>query len=204
MESRGKVIWDRLWGLMGAHFTSTALHNNAAVAMYAVDSLRQLSLKFLNREELAQYEFQRKFMRPYEEIMKKAVHSTTRELVLRCIEQIVKVCGSSSNSTLRSGWRTVIAVLGVAGGDESEEIAAGAFVTLKGLLFEVLDSAPGDPTRMDEYIVDITQALAMFAGGESRNVALSKEAIDMVVKVGEWIKEEKDGARVLGRSESAP
>ncbi|GMI00582.1 hypothetical protein TrVE_jg2459 [Triparma verrucosa] len=199
MESRGKVIWDRLWGLMGAHFTSTALHNNAAVAMYAVDSLRQLSLKFLNREELAQYEFQRKFMRPYEEIMKKAVHSTTRELVLRCIEQIVKVCGSSSNSTLRSGWRTVIAVLGVAGGDESEEIAAGAFVTLKGLLFEVLDSAPGDPTRMDEYIVDIIRALALFAGGESRNVALSKEAIDMVVKVGEWIKEEKDGARVLGR-----
>jgi brefeldin A-inhibited guanine nucleotide-exchange protein len=49
MDVRGRVAWDQLWGVMSAHFTSTALHSNAAVGMYAVDSLRQLSIKFLQK-----------------------------------------------------------------------------------------------------------------------------------------------------------
>ena len=49
-----------LFDVLGEHFTVTALHSNAAVSMYAVDGLRQLSLKFLEREELAGSEFQRR------------------------------------------------------------------------------------------------------------------------------------------------
>ncbi len=39
--------------------------------MFAVDSLRQLSVKFLERGELPNFRFQKDFMRPFEFIMKK-------------------------------------------------------------------------------------------------------------------------------------
>lgn len=44
---------------------------NEDVAIFAVDSLRQLSMKFLEKGELANFRFQKDFLRPFEHIMKK-------------------------------------------------------------------------------------------------------------------------------------
>lgn len=41
------------------------------MAIFAVDSLRQLSMKFLEKGELANFRFQKDFLRPFEHIMKK-------------------------------------------------------------------------------------------------------------------------------------
>lgn len=45
--------------------------SNEDVAIFAVDSLRQLSMKFLEKGELANFRFQKDFLRPFEHIMKK-------------------------------------------------------------------------------------------------------------------------------------
>jgi len=52
------------------------------VAIFAVDSLRQLSMKFLEKGELANFRFQKDFLRPFEHIMKKNryVHYSGRSL----------------------------------------------------------------------------------------------------------------------------
>lgn len=47
-------------------------HANLAVAMYAVDSLRQLAMKFLERDELANYTFQNDFLRPFVVVMRQS------------------------------------------------------------------------------------------------------------------------------------
>lgn len=44
---------------------------NEDVAIFAVDSLRQLSMKFLEKGELANFRFQKDFLRPFEHIVKK-------------------------------------------------------------------------------------------------------------------------------------
>lgn len=44
---------------------------NEDVAFFAVDSLRQLSMKFLEKGEFANFRFQKDFLRPFEHIMKK-------------------------------------------------------------------------------------------------------------------------------------
>lgn len=44
---------------------------NEDVAIFAVDSLRQLSMKFLEKGELANFRFQKDFLRPFEHIMKR-------------------------------------------------------------------------------------------------------------------------------------
>lgn len=46
-------------------------NSNEDVAIFAVDSLRQLSMKFLEKGELANFRFQKDFLRPFEHIMKK-------------------------------------------------------------------------------------------------------------------------------------
>ena len=41
------------------------------VAFFVADSLRQLSMKFLEKGELANFRFQKDFLRPFEHIMKR-------------------------------------------------------------------------------------------------------------------------------------
>ncbi|GMI43270.1 hypothetical protein TrCOL_g9786 [Triparma columacea] len=179
LESRGRLVWDSLWGLMGAHFESTALHTNAAVAMYAVDSLKQLTLKFLRREELSEFEFQRKFMRPYENIMEKSQLDSTRELVLNCIDTMVKVNGDS----MRSGWRTVMAVLKLAGKDKMESISSTGFVVLKGFAEEILSGS--EESNMAEFGVDVIVGLIGYAGGV--DMERSVEAVGLITKMAKWL-----------------
>lgn len=47
-------------------------HSNLPLAMYAVDALRQLAMKFLERDELANYTFQNDFLRPFVVVMRQS------------------------------------------------------------------------------------------------------------------------------------
>lgn len=51
--------------------------------MYAVDSLRQLAMKFLERDELANYSFQTLFMTPLVVVMRQSKAVEIRELIIR-------------------------------------------------------------------------------------------------------------------------
>jgi brefeldin A-inhibited guanine nucleotide-exchange protein len=51
-------VWTRIWAVLADFFIEVGCHANLAVAMYAVDSLRQLAMKFLERDELANFSFQ--------------------------------------------------------------------------------------------------------------------------------------------------
>lgn len=41
------------------------MHSRIAIALYAVDSLRQLAVKFLEKDELSNYSFQVEFLKPF-------------------------------------------------------------------------------------------------------------------------------------------
>ena len=53
-----RLVWTRIWSVLADFFIEVGCHANLAVAMYAVDSLRQLAMKFLERDELANFSFQ--------------------------------------------------------------------------------------------------------------------------------------------------
>jgi brefeldin A-inhibited guanine nucleotide-exchange protein len=53
--------------------------------MYAVDSLRQLAMKFLERDELANYSFQNDFLKPFVIVMRLSRALEIRELIIRCV-----------------------------------------------------------------------------------------------------------------------
>ena len=57
-QGRIRLVWTRIWAVLSDYFIAVGCHPSLPVAMYAVDSLRQLAMKFLDRDELALYTFQ--------------------------------------------------------------------------------------------------------------------------------------------------
>lgn len=80
---RIRLQWSRIWEVLGEHFNKVGCHSNEDVACFAVDSLRQLSVKFLERGELPNFRFQKDFMRPFEYIMKRNHSPLIRDMVVR-------------------------------------------------------------------------------------------------------------------------
>ena len=56
--------------------------------MYAIDSLRQLGIKYLEREELAKFTFQNDILKPFVILMRNNRSATIRTLIVDCIVQV--------------------------------------------------------------------------------------------------------------------
>ncbi|KAG6474194.1 hypothetical protein ZIOFF_068118 [Zingiber officinale] len=90
------------------------LSENLLVAIFVMDSLRQLAMKFLEREELANYNFQNEFLKPFVVIMQKSNSSEICELIVRCVSQMVLSCVNH----VKSGWKSVFMVFTTAVADD--------------------------------------------------------------------------------------
>ena len=135
MDVRPRLIWAQMWELMAAHFAKIGCHENAFVSTFSIDSLRQLSFKFLEKPELSEFNFQRIFLRPFLEIMRnKGTREDVRELILRCIDNMVR----SMSHNLRSGWKVIFSILAISADDPSERINTLGLAILQRLLDEHL------------------------------------------------------------------
>jgi Sec7-like guanine-nucleotide exchange factor len=56
-------------------------HNNPHVGFFALDSLRQLAMRFLEKEELAHFKFQKDFLKPFEYTMVHNANPDIRDMV---------------------------------------------------------------------------------------------------------------------------
>ena len=74
--------------MLADFFVEVGCHSNLRVAMFAVDSLRQLAMKFLERDELANYTFQNDFLKPFVSIMRQSKSVEIRELIIRQVQLI--------------------------------------------------------------------------------------------------------------------
>ncbi|KAK7299778.1 hypothetical protein RJT34_10605 [Clitoria ternatea] len=130
--NRIRLVWSRIWSVLSDFFVSVGLSENLSVAIFAMDSLRQLAMKFLEREELANYNFQNEFLRPFVIVMQKSNSTEIRELIVRCISQMVL----SRVSNVKSGWKSVFMVFTAAAADERKNIVLLAFETMEKIVRE--------------------------------------------------------------------
>ncbi|ORZ36231.1 hypothetical protein BCR44DRAFT_1433023 [Catenaria anguillulae PL171] len=77
------------------------------IARFAVDSLRQLSSKFLERDELSHFNSQVEFMKPFHTMMQHASSKVVQELILVSLMQLIQ--GRYRN--MKSGWKAVFPVV---------------------------------------------------------------------------------------------
>eukprot|EP00054_Salpingoeca_dolichothecata_P019245 m.119519 g.119519 ORF g.119519 m.119519 type:complete len:1767 (+) comp23182_c0_seq1:115-5415(+) len=122
---RIKLEWAHMWAIMGDYYNKVGCMANKNVSSIAVDSLRQLSKKFLEIGELANYSFQKDFLRPFEYVMNHNKDVSTRDLVVSCLAQMVQ--GNGKN--IRSGWKNIFFVFSLAASDNVQDIVHTAFST---------------------------------------------------------------------------
>ncbi|CAM9673847.1 unnamed protein product, partial [Hapterophycus canaliculatus] len=115
MDSRGRIVWANVWGVLSEHFSKLGAHPNRYVAEYAVDSLKQLALKFVYKEELEGFNFQRLFLCPFEAVFVATQHREIKVLVLDCVQNLVQ----ARSAHIRSGWKSIFSVLALAAKDFS-------------------------------------------------------------------------------------
>mmetsp|Transcript_16189 Transcript_16189/g.23055 ORF Transcript_16189/g.23055 Transcript_16189/m.23055 type:complete len:2231 (+) Transcript_16189:25-6717(+) len=131
MNVRPRLAWAQMWEQMAEHFVKIGSHPNTMVSMFAIDSLRQLSIKFLEKPELTDFSFQRKFLGPFLEIMENPDSSEEiRELVLRCVDNIIR----TMSHNLRSGWKIFFCILAISAEDSSEKISTLGLAILQRLM----------------------------------------------------------------------
>ncbi|TPX57839.1 transaldolase [Powellomyces hirtus] len=115
---RIRFEWTQIWRILQPYFNTVACHPNVTVSTFGVDSLRQLSMKFLEREELGHWTAQNEFLRSFEWIMKHNQDPRIKELILSSTRQMIMARGKS----LRSGWKSIFVVLAKAAQSGDEKI----------------------------------------------------------------------------------
>jgi brefeldin A-inhibited guanine nucleotide-exchange protein len=108
--TRVRFEWASIWQVLGQHFSQVGCHTNTNVVFFALDSLRQLSMRFLEIAELPGFKFQKDFLKPFEHIIGNSQVVPVKDMVLRCLIQMIQARGKN----IRSGWRTMFGVFTVA------------------------------------------------------------------------------------------
>lgn len=121
--TRVRFEWTNIWAVLGEHFNKVGCHNNTAIVYFALDSLRQLSMRFMEIEELPGFKFQKDFLKPFEHVISNSSNLTVKDMALRCLIQMIQARGEN----IRSGWRTMFGVFTVAARDPHESIVALAY-----------------------------------------------------------------------------
>ena len=135
MDIRPRLTWSQIWENMGNHFAKVGCNENAMVSMFAIDALRQLSFKFLEKPELTDFNFQRLFLKPFLLIMQNpGSREDIRELVLRCVDNIIRTLAHN----LRSGWKIFFSILKLSSSDSGVKIKTLGLAILQRLLDEHL------------------------------------------------------------------
>ena len=120
---RVRFEWTNIWQVLGQHFIEVGCHSNTHVVFFALNSLRQLSMRFMEIEELPGFKFQKDFLKPFELILGNASQVTVKDFVLSCLIQMIQARGDM----IRSGWRTMFGVFTVAAREPYEGIVSLAF-----------------------------------------------------------------------------
>lgn len=216
MDSRPRLVFAEIWTPVSEHLTTTALHSNPAVAMHAVDSVRQLSIQFLQREELGAFEFQRRFLKPLEVVMSRSQEHTTKELLLKCVERLILMFGHPSeeqgrHGMLRSGWRPILTVLGLAGRDKDQAIAKLGFSMLSAQLLPAIGHEKGETDGrgksrhgflLDERFVEVVDALLIYVDGPHEE--LSIKSLEHLLTLSSYLADDSFALPLIKKRGATP
>ncbi|KAK8946232.1 Brefeldin A-inhibited guanine nucleotide-exchange protein 2 [Platanthera guangdongensis] len=128
--NRIRLVWSSIWNVLMDFFVTIGCFDNLSISIFAMDSLRQLALKFIDCEELANYNFQREFLKPFAIVMRKSRAVEIRELIIRCVSQLIFVRVKS----VKSGWRSMFMVFTTASYDEHKNIVLLAFEVIERII----------------------------------------------------------------------
>lgn len=124
---RIRFEWSQLWAIMGKSFNQVGCHENTSVVFFALDSLRQLSMRFFDLEELSHFKFQKDFLEPFEYVMANNDSSQAKDMVLQCLRQMIL----AKSERIKSGWRTMFGTFSAAAKQPFSSVVNETFELVK-------------------------------------------------------------------------
>lgn len=164
---RVRIEWTNIWQVLGEHFNQVGCHSNTNVVYFALDSLRQLSMRFMEIAELPGFAFQKDFLKPFEHIMANSTVVPVKDMVLRCLSQMITARGEN----IRSGWKTMFGVFTVAAKERYEGLVNAAYDHVT----KVYDEQFGMIITQGAF-VDLTVCLTAF----SKNDRYQRKALSAI------------------------
>ena len=101
---RNRYIWSKIWNSIGNFLTEIALEKNINNSIQSIDSLRQLAMIYLPKDENSEYHFQTEFLKPFQEIWEKSDNESIKEYIIFCLNNIVR----NQSSCIKSGWVIIL------------------------------------------------------------------------------------------------
>ncbi|XP_051120152.1 brefeldin A-inhibited guanine nucleotide-exchange protein 5-like isoform X2 [Andrographis paniculata] len=165
--ARIRMVWARIWTILVQHFVFAGSHADENVAFFSIDSLQKLVMKYLERDEPANFTFQNGVLKPLV-ILQRSNRKTIRRLILDSSIQIVR----SMAGCIRSGWHSVFMIFSNAAADKVEPIVELAFENVEQVILEHFDRFMG------HCFMDCVNCLMDFANNKaSRGVSLKAVAL---------------------------
>lgn len=173
---RIRLEWAQIWKILQRLFNILGCHDNIVIATYAIDSFSQLCMKFLEKDELANYNTQSQFLKSFEWIMRRTRTPSTRVLIITLIEQMI----SAKSRNIKSGWSSILVTLSnVCHLPESESgIVLKSFSLLQSIHKDYFDIIVNSGTFTD-FVSCATEFALMQEIGKPRDDILS-HALDLL------------------------
>ncbi|CAB4255659.1 similar to Saccharomyces cerevisiae YDR170C SEC7 Guanine nucleotide exchange factor (GEF) for ADP ribosylation factors involved in proliferation of the Golgi [Maudiozyma barnettii] len=115
---RIRLEWTPLWAVMGNAFNKIATNPNLAIVFFAIDSLRQLSMRFLDIDELSGFEFQSDFLKPFEYAVQNTTNTEVQEMIIECFGNFIL----TKQQHIKSGWKPILESLQYTAASKDEKI----------------------------------------------------------------------------------
>lgn len=157
--NRVRLVWSSIWHVISDFLVAVGCSENLSIAIFAMDSLRHLSMKFLQeREELDNYKFQNEFMKPFVIVMGESKSVEIRELIIRCISQILM----THVSHVKSGWKSVFMVLSAASHDEYKIITTLSLEIIEKIIRDYFNYITTETETETPTFTDFVDCLVAF------------------------------------------
>ena len=97
--SRPRFNWNIILKILSEFFVEIGCSPDDENSANAMDSLRQLAMKFLEEKERENYHFQKDFLMPFLDTWKKCNNINTQEYIIVCINNLL----NNYNKNIKSG-----------------------------------------------------------------------------------------------------
>ena len=101
---RPKFNLMNIWKKLSEFFVEIAISNNIENSSTSIDSLRQLTMKYLEKDETKESNFQAQFFMPFLEISKKCHDKGIQEYIICCIINLIR----NNENKIKSGWTVIL------------------------------------------------------------------------------------------------
>jgi brefeldin A-inhibited guanine nucleotide-exchange protein len=180
---RMRIVWSQIWAILSPYFGEVGCHANLAVSLRAINSLKQASMQFLDRDELTNYSYQRQFLKPFEYIMRHSGSDDAKDLVVSCLDAMIRAAGPQ----IKSGWNVLFGVFKIGAADPCYNLVMSTFGCVQHIL--------------ENYVHQITDALTecvdcLFAFISNDFMDCSLAALGLLVRALDMVPQDTESAPI--------